>query len=120
MVLPFGVETVQEGGAPILRVCGEVDVHTAPQLKEALAQMAAESGYGFVVSLAGVSYVDSTGLGTIAQLARSAGKMDQRIFLVATSPHVLKVLEVSGITQKNVVVCASESEAVQQLVGQRA
>ncbi len=49
----------------VVRVVGEIDLHTAPQLHEALAGLEAERLERLVVDLSDCGFIDSTGLGVL-------------------------------------------------------
>lgn len=63
-----------EAGAVSLRLSGELDAHTAPDLEAAL-DAAIEDGATVEVDLAEVSFVDSSGL---AALLDARSRLDQR------------------------------------------
>ena len=48
-----------------LNVQGEIDIYTAPRLRELLIDLAGKNSYQFVVSLEKVGFLDSTGLGVL-------------------------------------------------------
>src|SRR4051794_32243135 len=68
--LSTSLEEVRDDRA-VLRVAGEVDLLTAPQLGEALAAALAP-GRVVVADLAGVTFMDSTGLRTLLEAHRGA------------------------------------------------
>jgi len=83
----------------LLTVDGEVDHHTAPQLRAALDRVPFAPGQLLVVDLARLTYCDSTGitaLVTAHQQARAAGSS---LTLAAVSPGLSRVLEIAGLDQ---------------------
>ena len=57
----------------VLAVKGEVDVYTAPRLREKLVELVSQGKHQIVVDLEGVDFLDSTGLGVlVGGLKRSA------------------------------------------------
>ena len=56
-------------GEVIVRVVGEIDAATAPQLAQGLRQ-AAEAGEAVALDLAGVSFIDSSGLRVVTRRPR--------------------------------------------------
>jgi len=89
----------ERAGVPIVTVGGEVDVSTAPALQAELSSIA-EDTPRVVVDLSEVTFLDSTGIGVlIAGMKRlSRGEEVGTMQLVVTRPHILKVLEVTGLT----------------------
>src|SRR5206468_5232839 len=62
-----------EGDAQVLVVRGEVDMESSPRLLEAI-QTGLQKGSAQVVDLAGVSYMDSSGIAVLVQGLRAAHK----------------------------------------------
>src|SRR2546423_4848701 len=63
--MDLSIETENVGDAVVLHVAGEVDVFTAPQLREALVGAIEQGSRDVVVDLQGVDFLDSTGLGVL-------------------------------------------------------
>src|SRR5688572_17409305 len=65
---------------PVLEVAGDVDVHTAPQLRDRLNKLIDETDGDIVVDLTGTGFIDSTGLGVlVGARKRLAGRDDTRV-----------------------------------------
>ncbi|MGA2211482.1 MAG: STAS domain-containing protein [Acidimicrobiales bacterium] len=94
------VEVEQSGETPVVRVVGEVDIATAPALRERLEQVLA-SATRVVVDLSEVTFLDSTGLSVLVgawkQLSGEDSEGDLR--LVVVRPTIQKVLEITGLDQ---------------------
>jgi anti-sigma B factor antagonist len=99
----FQVTVEERGGVPVVRAAGEVDVSTAPTLRERLVDLP-EGTPRAIVDLSEVTFLDSTGLGVLVagqKRLRSAapeGEPAGGLDLVVTRPQILKVLEVTGLT----------------------
>jgi anti-sigma B factor antagonist len=62
----FDLVTQEVGdGTFVVALTGEVDLHTAPELKAALLRLVAEGPTRIVVDLSGATFVDSTTLGVL-------------------------------------------------------
>ena len=82
-----------DGRVPGLSVAGEVDMATAPRLRDALVQFAAEHpGATAVIDLDGVSFLDSLGLGVLVGGLRRMRTTGGDLALVCTSPRLLDLL----------------------------
>src|ERR1035441_8542666 len=64
-VPPFQVEPITVGDCAVLRVAGEVDVYTAPELRQQLIKLVDSGAWHVVADLAGVDFLDSSGLGVL-------------------------------------------------------
>ena len=61
-------------GIEVVDVQGEIDIYTAPRLRELLIDLASKNSYQLVINLDKAGFLDSTGLGVLAGgLNRGAG-----------------------------------------------
>ena len=80
-----------------LRVSGEIDAHSAPELADRLAAMAVDRDRRLDVS--GVDFMDSSGLRVLIDAHQNAEELGTRLVLVAPGTAVRRIIEVSGLTQ---------------------
>src|SRR3954463_1379162 len=83
----------------VLAVKGEVDVYTAPRLREKLVELVSQGKHQIVVDLEGVDFLDSTGLGGLVVGLRRRRSHDGDLPLVSTQHRILKVFEITGLTK---------------------
>ena len=94
--MDVSITTSTVGAVQVVAVGGEIDVHTAPQVDEALEAVAGP-GAAIVADLSKVEFIDSTGLSVLVRaLARSRDE-DGTLAVVATSERVTKVLRLTGL-----------------------
>jgi anti-sigma B factor antagonist len=108
----FSIEINRDHDTPIIRVWGELDVHSCPQLNKALAELLKTESKLLVLNLDGVQYMDSTGLGAIAHAAKTVASTQGSIRLVCTKPQIKKIFEISGLSSKNVIMVENEELAI--------
>lgn len=82
----------------VLAVQGEVDVYSAPRLREKLVELVSEGHRQIVADLEGVDFLDSTGLGVLVGGLKRLRSHDGDLTLVCTQPRILKVFEITGLT----------------------
>jgi anti-sigma B factor antagonist len=94
------VHLEQSGETPVVRVVGEVDIATAPSLRERLEQVLAPARR-VVVDLSEVTFLDSTGLSVlVGAWKRLSGEgLEGDLRLVVVRPTIQKVLEITGLDQ---------------------
>lgn len=97
--MDLGFEVDQRGGYTVLSVRGEVDVYTAPRLRERLIELVSQGSHQVVVDLEGVDFLDSTGLGVLVGGLKRLRSHDGDMILVCTQPRILKVFEITGLTK---------------------
>lgn len=86
-------------GWSVLEVGGEVDVATAPRLREQLIKLVNAEKYRIVVDLQGVDFIDSTGLGVLIGALKRVRTHDGDLAVVCTEPRIVKVFEITGLNQ---------------------
>lgn len=82
----------------VLAVKGEIDVYSAPRLRERLVELVSEGHRRIVVDLEGVDFLDSTGLGVLVGGLKRLRSHGGDLSLVCTQPRILKVFEITGLT----------------------
>lgn len=97
--MDLGLDVTHRNGWAILAVSGEVDVATAPRLRERLIGLVGDGHHHVVVDLEGVDFLDSTGLGVLVGALKRVRTHDGELALVCTQPRVLKVFEITGLTK---------------------
>lgn len=88
-----------EGVIEVVTVVGEVDVHTAPQLREKLRQVIDEQPRDVVVDIAGVPFMDSTALGVLVGALKRARLAGGTLRLAGPDPLASKILRVTGLVK---------------------
>jgi anti-sigma B factor antagonist len=82
----------------VLAVKGEIDVYSAPRLRERLVELVSEGHRQIIVDLEGVDFLDSTGLGVLVGGLKRLRTNGGDLSLVCTQPRILKVFEITGLT----------------------
>jgi anti-sigma B factor antagonist len=91
------LETRDEGDWAVLEVKGEVDIYTAPRLRERLIDLVEAGRRKVLVDLQGVGFMDSTGLGSLVSGLKRLREDDGELALVCTRDPVLKILTITGL-----------------------
>ena len=92
--------TVSEhGGETVVGAAGELDVNTAPELREQLARLVNEGARQIVVELSDVSFVDSTALSVLVSALKRLRQADGDLQLASPTPSVRRVFEITGLTR---------------------
>jgi anti-sigma B factor antagonist len=82
----------------VLAVKGEVDVYSAPRLREKLVELVSQGHRHIVVDLEAVDFLDSTGLGVLVGGLKRLRSHEGDLTLVCTQARILKVFEITGLT----------------------
>jgi anti-sigma B factor antagonist len=89
----------KEGDKTVLEVGGEVDVYTAPKLREKLVELVGEGRYDIVVDMTKVEFLDSTGLGVLVGGLKRVRSHDGSLSLVCNQERILKIFRITGLTK---------------------
>jgi len=109
--MDLGLDVSERGAATVLAVRGEVDVYTAPRLRERLVELVNQGKRTIVIDLEGVEFLDSTGLGVLVGGLKRLRTHDGDLSLVCTQHRILRVFEITGLT-KVFTIHASVDDAV--------
>jgi len=86
-----------EGDWTILDVGGEIDMLTSPQLRDRIVGLIEAGRPRIVVDLQNVSFMDSTGLGTLVGCLKRAREHDGQIRVVASARPVVSLFSLTGL-----------------------
>ena len=86
-------------GIEVIDVQGEIDMYTAPRLRELLIDLVSKGDYQLVVNLDKVGFLDSTGLGVLVGGLRRVRAHDGSLDLVCTQQRILKIFRITGLTE---------------------
>jgi anti-sigma B factor antagonist len=83
-------------GVTVLEVSGEVDLETADQLREAAINALSPYAGTLRIDLAGVTFMDSSGLAALIQIRKRAGAAHQ-VVIQNPRPNVQRILAITGL-----------------------
>ncbi|MBW8076686.1 MAG: anti-sigma factor antagonist, partial [Gallionella sp.] len=95
----FGIVTLSEKDSTVVAVRGEVDVATAPGLRQHLFGVIDESAYPVVLDLSGVTFIDSTALGVLIGANERSHEHGIDFRIVVNEARIMKVFEITGLTE---------------------
>jgi anti-sigma B factor antagonist len=78
-------------------VAGEIDLFSAPQLKERLAELVGQGKNHLVVDLGKVGFMDSTGLGVLLGALKRVKEQDGTLAIVCPPGPIHRVLTLTGL-----------------------
>ena len=84
-------------GLPVVRVAGEIDIYTAPEFKSAINEAVSSGATDLVVDLTDVSYMDSSGFGTLLGAAKRLTPKGGSVNLVGCSKAIERMLKITRL-----------------------
>ena len=97
--------------AIVVVVVGELTLREAPAFHSALLELCEESPKHLVVELSEVSFIDSSGVGTLTDVFRKMNQRGGRLALVGLRKMVRSVFEITRLDQF-LAIFETEEEAL--------
>jgi anti-sigma B factor antagonist len=83
---------------PVLAVTGELDLATAPWLRDQLDALFVGGASSLAVDMTQATFLDSTALGVLVGALNRCRELGGQVHLVVTEPQILRVLRITGLT----------------------
>jgi anti-sigma B factor antagonist len=81
----------------LVAVAGDLDLHTAPELREVLGRAIDEGRNRLVVDLTETSYMDSSGLTALVVAHKRVRKRGGQLVVVNVDPSIGRTFEITGL-----------------------
>ena len=96
-------------GTTVVTVGGEIDVYTAPKLRDKITELVAAGVYDLVIDMEAVEFLDSTGLGVLVGGLKKVRAHDGSLQLVCTQDRLLKIFRITGLAKVFVIHHSAEA-----------
>jgi anti-sigma B factor antagonist len=94
--LEFKLATADLGnGISTVSVAGEVDLATAPELKEALTEVVNDGARGVLVDLSNATFIDSTTLGVLMSAVKRLRPAGGELAIACNDANIRKIFEIT-------------------------
>jgi anti-sigma B factor antagonist len=93
----FGIEVIQANEAAVVSISGELDIATAPRLRDELMELINSGIRAVIVDLAQLEFIDSTGLGVLVSALKRFREHGGDMALQSPRPAALKIFEMTGL-----------------------
>ena len=97
------LSTREVDGTTIVAVGGEIDVYTAPKLRDKITELVADGVYTIVIDMESVEFLDSTGLGVLVGGLKKVRAHDGSLELICTQDRLLKIFRITGLAKVFVI-----------------
>lgn len=95
--MELDIRTERDGSMCAVALEGEVDVYTAPRLKEELVSVIDGGCSNIIVDMEQVGFIDSSGLGVLVSALRRAREREGVVRIVCTRENILKIFRITGL-----------------------
>ncbi len=87
------------GDQAVVRVAGEIDLATAPQLEAHVSSLIDAGARRLTIDLADTTFVDSNGIGVFLEAHKRLGSCDGALTLRSPRRNIRKMLQITGLDQ---------------------
>lgn len=108
-VVNLTLSTREVGGRTVIAVGGEIDVYTAPKLRDTITELVAAGTYHLVVDMEAVEFLDSTGLGVLVGGLKKVRAHDGSLELVCNADRLLKIFKITGLAKVFVIHASADA-----------
>jgi len=98
-IVDLSLETRQVDGLTLVAVGGEIDVYTAPKLRDKITELVNAGSTRLVVDLEKVDFLDSTGLGVLVGGLKKVRAADGTMSLICSQERLLKIFRITGLAK---------------------
>jgi anti-sigma B factor antagonist len=95
----LSLETREVDGRTIVAVGGEIDVYTAPKLRDKITELVGDGHFNLVIDMEGVDFLDSTGLGVLVGGLKKVRAHDGSMELICSQDRLLKIFRITGLAK---------------------
>ena len=91
--------SVSQEPPPVVAICGEVDIQSAPELREELLRLIRRHGPQLIIDLGGVTFMDCAGLNVLVATRRRAKLEGGWVRLVRVPPQPRRMISLLHLDQ---------------------
>ena len=91
------INSEKAGDVTVLTCAGEIDLGSAPQLREVLAPIFNEAKPRLLVDLSSVGFMDSTGIGIMVNALNRVREKSGACAFCGAGPRVHRILQIAGL-----------------------
>jgi anti-sigma B factor antagonist len=107
-IVDLSLETREAGDRTVVAVGGEIDVYTAPKLRDKITELVNAGHHTLLIDMEKVEFLDSTGLGVLVGGLKKVRAHDGSMELVCSQDRLLKIFRITGLAK---VFTIHDSEA---------
>lgn len=91
------IDTIEQEGFYQIKVAGELDVATVPQLQEVLVPIRNAGTHDIHLHIDEVIYMDSTGLGLFVGTLKELNKNNKELYVLGVNSRIERLFDITGL-----------------------
>jgi anti-sigma B factor antagonist len=107
-IVDLSLESREVADRTVVTVGGEIDVYTAPKLRDKITELVNSGHHALVIDMEKVEFLDSTGLGVLVGGLKKVRAQEGSMELICSQDRLLKIFRITGLSK---VFTIHESEA---------
>ena len=113
--MDFSIETEKVGDERhVIALTGEVDLYTAPELKQQLVDVIGNGAQDVIVDFSRTTFIDSTTLGVLVGGVKRLRPNGGRLSIVCSDRNITKIFEITGL-DRVFTIYPTRDEALEKL-----
>ena len=93
------LETREQNGHTLLAIAGEIDVYTAPKLRDKITELVNAGHHNLILDMENVDFLDSTGLGVLVGGLKKIRAQEGTMALICSQDRLLKIFKITGLAK---------------------
>ena len=110
----FSVTSTPDDGVYVIAVAGQADLHTAPELRTAIASAIDDGTRNLVIDLTETTFIDSMALGVLLGALKRLKPVSGQLTIACPDRHLRRVFEITSL-DRVLDLTDSRDEAVARL-----
>ncbi|WP_419743863.1 anti-sigma factor antagonist [Macrococcoides bohemicum] len=91
------IHTIEQESFYQIKVAGELDVATVPQLQEVLVPIRSAGIHDIHLHIDEVTYMDSTGLGLFVGTLKELNKNNKDLYVLGVNSRIERLFDITGL-----------------------
>ena len=97
--MDLSLETREVADRTVVTVGGEIDVYTAPKLRDKITELVNAGHHDLLVDMEKVEFLDSTGLGVLVGGLKKVRAQQGSMELICSQDRLLKIFRITGLAK---------------------
>ena len=97
--MDLSLETREVADRTVVTVGGEIDVYTAPKLRDKITELVNAGHHDLLVDMEKVEFLDSTGLGVLVGGLKKVRAQEGSMELICSQDRLLKIFRITGLAK---------------------
>ncbi|MFE9368020.1 STAS domain-containing protein [Streptomyces sp. NPDC006978] len=94
---PLTITALNTATGPVLKITGDLDHETAPELRQTVKRLPLAAGQQLVMDLGGLGFCDSSGITALLAARNLAIEQSSNVALASVPANTTRILRITGL-----------------------